>query len=841
MTVAALPSTITYIEDGATVAFAVPFRFKAASDLTVKRYVGAAGSTLAYGVDYSATGGETDAGGTLTVGLAGAAGALLIIARRTARSQPMIYTTNDRFPAKSHEEALDRLTLIAQEVGDQSDDVAARALTVLPGQSLAPINKSAFVGKFFAGAPDGEIVPASGTGNDPDLRADFAEPDGLSNAGFKQLGTGAVTRDALAKAREFVSITDFGAVDGGSAASTTAALQAAMTYLMDRFPGSPTYFPAGPGEPSTGGLTDYDRRDRRTGEIRFPAGTWKILPEAFSSLAHARANYVGFTFRGHDQNSTIVMLETGGVDSWFFKTTAGTERYQSMTFQDMTIMSDDYLHGNFARVYSTGITKQFMCDRVKFRRLQRILYTEGTGNADLNRFTSCFIEHYGDMLTLDNDQSVEHDFIGCHLRSWGSQVRIKQHGGGNVTIKNGFMDLTWDERVSPAGGNWMFVQDSDASIGQGNCTFTWRDMRVEVEAYTTKAGGTTSTNNAGYAAGVGTVTLQTGGSGAIATGAKVRFGYDPTLYTITSGDADLSNGGSLSFTPNLVIAIPAAITPISVNPPPFGLVKTTDIPNIAFPRIVLDNVNFVIGKTFTIDGSGVVTGEDYRRITAVDLYPRKFVELRNCILLKNFFYNITGSRDTGSPNTGAVLKFVDCFDGITTELPAADTALVNLHSRVTYSGSAGRVITEGMIEHTTGLSTERKLLDADPNWRKSFGREPASTKKITSFKHLSNGWPLAANATGDMYIDLPPGFVALRIFVRKPAVGASTNAYQLHLKVTDRAGAIIASSSLGQFKDLHEIDLSHVDWSAYSRICLCASGVGTDGDFNSGLAYVEYV
>lgn len=136
MTVAALPSVAEYLEDGVTTSFPAPFRFKAASDLVVERIAGGAVDTLSLGVDYSVAGGATDAGGTVTR-TGASAGAKLRIRRRTARTQPMVYTTGDRFPAISHEEALDRQMLIAQEQDAGLADVGARALQVPPGE-IAP-------------------------------------------------------------------------------------------------------------------------------------------------------------------------------------------------------------------------------------------------------------------------------------------------------------------------------------------------------------------------------------------------------------------------------------------------------------------------------------------------------------------------------------------------------------------------------------------------------------------------------------------------------------------------------------------------------------------------------
>lgn len=137
MTVAALPSSVQYVEDGATVAFPVPFRFKSASDLVVERIADGVAVRLVLGADYLVTGGVTDAGGTLTRAAA-TDGATLRITRRTARSQPMVYSTNDRFPAKSHEEALDRGILIDQEQDDRLADIAGRSL-MLPLGELAAV------------------------------------------------------------------------------------------------------------------------------------------------------------------------------------------------------------------------------------------------------------------------------------------------------------------------------------------------------------------------------------------------------------------------------------------------------------------------------------------------------------------------------------------------------------------------------------------------------------------------------------------------------------------------------------------------------------------------------
>lgn len=193
MTVAALPSTVSYIEDGVSTSFPVPFRFKAASDLVVERLRNSAVSTLALGVDYSVTGGGTDAGGTITR-TAATSGAMLRISRRTARAQSMVYNPNDRFPAKSHEGALDQLMLIAQEQDAFGNRLNGRAIQVPDGELAGELPPAAArVGRALIGTPSGGFAAAPlGDGNDPTLRIDLASPDGASRVGVRATGFGAV-------------------------------------------------------------------------------------------------------------------------------------------------------------------------------------------------------------------------------------------------------------------------------------------------------------------------------------------------------------------------------------------------------------------------------------------------------------------------------------------------------------------------------------------------------------------------------------------------------------------------------------------------------------------------
>ena len=79
----------------------------------------------------------------------------------------------------------------------------------------------------------------------------------------------------------------------------------------------------------------------------------------------------------------------------------------------------------------------------------------------------------------------------------------------------------------------------------------------------TAAGATT--NAAGYAVGATVLTLAVAGTGTLVAGDVVTFAGDTNKYTIVSGDADVSNGGTITLAaPGLRVAMSAATKAITV-------------------------------------------------------------------------------------------------------------------------------------------------------------------------------------------------------------------------------------------------------------------------------------
>lgn len=202
MTVSSTQTRVSYSGNGTTTAFAVPFYFLANSDLlVVLRSSTGLETTQVLNTNYTVTGAGTFAGGTVTMTSAPASGVTVVISRNAPLTQTTDLLPNDRLPAESVETALDKATMLAQQL----DEVIDRSIKF-------PITDSTSISATL--------------------------PVSSSRAGkfLKFSSTGSVTVEAVPTAS--VSVTDFGAV-GDGVTDDTAAIQTAVNSVFAVF------FPAG--------------------------------------------------------------------------------------------------------------------------------------------------------------------------------------------------------------------------------------------------------------------------------------------------------------------------------------------------------------------------------------------------------------------------------------------------------------------------------------------------------------------------------------------------------------------------------------------------------------------
>ena len=230
MTITSTQNRVSYSGNGSTTAFSVPFRFLASADLAVLVRVDATGADTVKTLDthYSVSGAGAASGGSVTA-LAGSipqTGETLIIYGNPAMTQLVDYIAGGVFPAESHEEALDRLTLQST----RSRELVERTPRLMEGDTDGSGQYDANSNRISnLGTPTATTDAATKTYTDT-----LVNNTALGPAPTGLIATGSVTSRLLAdRWGEVANIKDFGAVGDGVTDDTSAltAAEAASNYV----------------------------------------------------------------------------------------------------------------------------------------------------------------------------------------------------------------------------------------------------------------------------------------------------------------------------------------------------------------------------------------------------------------------------------------------------------------------------------------------------------------------------------------------------------------------------------------------------------------------------------
>lgn len=226
-----------YATNATTGPWTVPYYFLADDELAMT-WTDASGvdTLLVLNVDYTVAGAGSEAGGTITTTQAYPAGGQVVILRNVAFIQPTEYQDGDSFPAKTHERALDRLTMLAQQLREISD----RTLRFAPSDSNSPQLPSAAAraNTILAFDSDGNIIAAiPSSGSAADVLIQFADTTSSNKnvalIGWPRASAGAIptTLKSLLgwqeiSAFEFMTVAQIAAVQAGASPDLSAPLQA---------------------------------------------------------------------------------------------------------------------------------------------------------------------------------------------------------------------------------------------------------------------------------------------------------------------------------------------------------------------------------------------------------------------------------------------------------------------------------------------------------------------------------------------------------------------------------------------------------------------------------------
>lgn len=166
MTVSSTTNKVSYSGNGTTTVFAYTFKIFADGDLDVYIRSSTGTETLkTLTTDYTVSNAGVDGGGNVTFGTAPASGETVVIQRKLALTQGTDYVENDPFPAESHEEALDRLTFITQQMQEELDRSIKASVTNTISSTEFAISAADRANKIFAfdGSGDLSVTQELGT------------------------------------------------------------------------------------------------------------------------------------------------------------------------------------------------------------------------------------------------------------------------------------------------------------------------------------------------------------------------------------------------------------------------------------------------------------------------------------------------------------------------------------------------------------------------------------------------------------------------------------------------------------------------------------------------------
>jgi hypothetical protein len=190
MSIATSTAKVQYTLSGTVQALPIPFYFLENAHIkAIRSRAGEDDYVMVLGTDYTLTGAADEDGGTLTtIATNMDVGDKITIKRNISITQSVNYVYNDRFPAETHERALDKLTMVAQQLKEQVDRAVQFSESEVGGVgNQLPIAEDR-AGKILGFSPDGTALQLL----DP-VSAVFAEGDIIQASSITALKAVSVT------------------------------------------------------------------------------------------------------------------------------------------------------------------------------------------------------------------------------------------------------------------------------------------------------------------------------------------------------------------------------------------------------------------------------------------------------------------------------------------------------------------------------------------------------------------------------------------------------------------------------------------------------------------------
>ncbi|PXX37652.1 MULTISPECIES: glycosyl hydrolase family 28-related protein [Burkholderia] len=176
MTVSSSTSRADYNGNGATTLFPVPFYFLDPTHIKVQRTdfstTPPTTALLVLNSDYTVSGAGVQQGGSIITAIAPTAGQRITILRNVPFTQLTHYVPNDPFPAATHEQALDQLTMEVQQINEVATHALSFPTYETPQATVPPASIRASTMLGFDANGNATYLPVPSSVGAGDLRTD---------------------------------------------------------------------------------------------------------------------------------------------------------------------------------------------------------------------------------------------------------------------------------------------------------------------------------------------------------------------------------------------------------------------------------------------------------------------------------------------------------------------------------------------------------------------------------------------------------------------------------------------------------------------------------------------
>lgn len=223
MTVSTTTARVSYAGNGSTTTFNVGFYFLADSHLRVILRASDGTETVkTLTTDYTVSGAGNPSGGSVTMLTAPASGQTLVVVRNAPQTQTVDYQPNDPFPATTHEEALDKLTMIAQQLQQDVNRSLKIAETDSTSLNTTVPTSNLRANKALVFDADGEL-----TISDDDYNDQLADVTAQASAAASSASAAATSASGASTSASSASTSATNAGSSATAAAASAAAAAA--------------------------------------------------------------------------------------------------------------------------------------------------------------------------------------------------------------------------------------------------------------------------------------------------------------------------------------------------------------------------------------------------------------------------------------------------------------------------------------------------------------------------------------------------------------------------------------------------------------------------------------